>query len=126
VEALRKFEIQIHQLTPNAMVALPKLVSVVTSYDGEPLVDVFVKNYCLCWQKKKIDGLIAQFRYCTFTPRTRKTSVEVVEIVSCAKNKWGNWWDFWFYVAPEDVEGVPGLPLLSCVRTIMWRFHNLK
>jgi hypothetical protein len=47
VEVLRRFEIQIHQLTSNAMVALAKFVSVVTSYNG---------------------GLIAQFGSCTFTP----------------------------------------------------------
>jgi hypothetical protein len=36
VEVLRRFEVQIHQLTPNAMVALVKFVWVVTSYSGEP------------------------------------------------------------------------------------------
>jgi hypothetical protein len=92
------------------MVALAMFVWVVTSYGGEPSVEVFTKNYCLHWQKKKIAGLIAQFGSCTFTPRTGKTLTEVVEIVSCAKNKWGNWLDFWFCVAPEDIEGVPGMP----------------
>jgi hypothetical protein len=47
VEVLRKFEIQIHQLTPNAKVALAKYVWAVTSYGGEPSVEVFAKNYCL-------------------------------------------------------------------------------
>jgi hypothetical protein len=47
VEVLRMFEIQIHKLTPNAMVALEKFVWVVTSYGGEPSVEVFAKNYCL-------------------------------------------------------------------------------
>jgi hypothetical protein len=102
--------VQIYQLTPNAMVALAKYVWAVSSYGGEPSVEVFAKNYCLHWQKRKIGGLIAQFGSCTFTPRTGKTSAEVVEIVSCAKNKWGNWWEFWFYVAPNDVEGLPSLP----------------
>jgi hypothetical protein len=72
------------------MVVLAKYVWAVTSYGGEPFVEVFAKNYCLHWQKKKIGGLIAQFWSCTFTPRTGKTSVEVVEIVPCAKNKRGN------------------------------------
>jgi hypothetical protein len=110
VEVLRVFKIQIHHLTPNTMVALVKYVWAVTSYGGEPSVEVFTKNYCLHWQKKKIGVLIAQFGSCTFTPRIRKTSVEVVEIVPYAKNKWGNWWDFWFYVAPGDVERLSGLP----------------
>jgi hypothetical protein len=62
----------------------------VTSYSGQPSVEVFAKNYCLHWQKRKIGTKIAQFGLCTFTPRTRKTSVEVIEIVPCARNKWGN------------------------------------
>jgi hypothetical protein len=47
VEVLRKFEIQIHQLTPNVMVALEKYVWMVSSYGGEPSVEVFAKSYCL-------------------------------------------------------------------------------
>jgi hypothetical protein len=92
------------------MVALAKYVWVVSSYGGEPFVEVFMKNYCLHWQKRKIGGMIAQFGSCTFTPRTGNTSAEVIEIVLCAKNKWGNWWEFWFYVAPGDVEGLPSFP----------------
>jgi hypothetical protein len=110
VEVLRRFEVQVHQLTPNAMSALVKYVWVVSSYGVQPSVEVFTKNYCLHWQKIKIGDKIAQFGPCTFTPRTRKTSTEVVEIVPYARNKWGNWWDFWFYVAPGDVEGLPSLP----------------
>jgi hypothetical protein len=74
-------------------------------------MEVFVKNYCLHWQKRKIGDKIAQFGSCTFTLRTGKTSAEVVEIVPYDRNKWGNWWDFWFYVAPGDIEGLPSLPL---------------
>jgi hypothetical protein len=92
VEDLRRFGDQIHQLTPNAMAALAKYVWAVSSYGGEPFVEVFMKNYCLHWQKRKIGGMIAQFGSCTFTPRTGNTSAEVIEIVLCAKNKWGNWW----------------------------------
>jgi hypothetical protein len=97
-------------LTPNAMVALAKYVWAVTSYGGQPSVDVFAKNYCLHWQKRKIGNKIAQFGSCTFTPRTGKTLAEFVEIVPCARNKWGNWWDYWFYVSSEEVEDLPGLP----------------
>jgi hypothetical protein len=109
-EVLRRFEVQVHQLTPNAVVALVKYVWAVTSYGGQPSVEVFAKNYCLHCQKRKIGNKIAQFGSCTFTPRTWKTSVEVVEIEPCARNKWSNWWDFWFYVAPGDVEDLPSLP----------------
>jgi hypothetical protein len=54
IEVLRKFEIQIHQLTPNVMVALEKYVWPVSSYGGESSIEVFAKGYCLHWQKKKI------------------------------------------------------------------------
>jgi hypothetical protein len=110
VEVLRRFEVQVHQLTPNAVVALAKYVWAISSYGGQSSVEVFAKKYYLHWQKRKIGDKIAQFGSCTFTPRTGKTSSEVVEIVPYARNKWGNWWDFWFYVAPGDVEGLPSLP----------------
>jgi hypothetical protein len=61
VEVLWRFEVQIHQLTPNAMAALAKYVWVVSSYGGEPTIEVFAKNYCLHWQKRKIGDTIAQF-----------------------------------------------------------------
>jgi hypothetical protein len=74
-------------------------------------MEVFAKHYCLHWQKRKIGHKIAQFGSCTFTPRTRKTSMEVMELVPCARNKWGNWWDFWFYISEGEVEDHPGLPV---------------
>jgi hypothetical protein len=90
-EVLRRFEVQVHQLTPNVVVALAKYVWATTSYGGQPSMEVFTKHYCLLWQKRKIGHEIAQFGSCTFTPRTGKTSMEVVELVPCARNKWGNW-----------------------------------
>jgi hypothetical protein len=115
VEVLWRFKVQIHQLTPNAMEALAKHVCVVSSYSGEPSVEVFAKNYYMHLQKRKICDKIAQFGSCTFTSRIGKTSAEVIEIVPCAKNKWGNWWEFWFYVTPRDVEGLPSLsPAILC------------
>jgi hypothetical protein len=110
VEVLQRFEVQVHQLTPNAVVALAKYVWAVTLFGGQPSIEVFAKNYCLHWQKRKIGSKIAQFGSCTLTPRTRKTSAEVVELVPCARNKWGNWWDYWFYVSGSKVEDLPGLP----------------
>jgi hypothetical protein len=46
-EVLRRFNVQVHQLTPNAMVALAKYVWATTSYGGQPSVEVFAKYYCL-------------------------------------------------------------------------------
>jgi hypothetical protein len=109
VEVLQRFEVHVHQLTSNAMVALAKYVWEATSYGGQPSVEVFAKHYCLHWQKRKIGHKIAQFGSCMFTPRTGKTSMEVVELVPCARNKWGNWWDFLFYVSEGEIEDHPGL-----------------
>jgi hypothetical protein len=109
-EVLQRYDVQIHQLTPNAVVALAKYVCAVTSYGDQPSIKVFTKNYCLHWKKRKFGDEIAQFGSCTFTPRTGKTSAEVVELVPCARNKWGNWYDYWFYVAGGEVEDLPGLP----------------
>jgi hypothetical protein len=109
VEVLQRYDVQIHQLTPNAVVALAKYVWAVTLYGGHPSIEVFAKNYCLHWQKRKNGSKIAQFGSCTFTLRTGKTSTEVVELVPCARNKWGNWYDYWFYVSGGEVEDLPGL-----------------
>jgi hypothetical protein len=54
VEVLRMFDVQVHQLTPNAVVVLAKYVWAVSSYDGQPSVEAFAKNYYLHWQKRKI------------------------------------------------------------------------
>jgi hypothetical protein len=110
-EVLRRFNVQIHQLTPNAVVALSKYVWATTSYGGQPSVEVFAKYYCLHWQKRMIGDEVAQFGSCTFTPKTGKTMMDVVELVPCARNKWGNWNKFWFYVAEGTVEGHEGLPV---------------
>jgi hypothetical protein len=110
-EVLQKYDVQIHQLTPNVVVALAKYVWAVTSYGGQPSVEVFAKNYCLHWQKRNVGSKIAQFGSCIFTPRTRKTSTEVVELVPYARNKWDNWYDYWFYVAGGEVEDLPRLPV---------------
>jgi hypothetical protein len=110
-EVLRRFNVQIHQLTPNAVVALSKYVWAMTSYGGQPSVKVFEKYYCLHWQKRMIGDEVAQFGSCTFTPKTGKTTMEVVELVPCTRNKWGNWNEFWFYVAEGTVEDHEGLPV---------------
>jgi hypothetical protein len=60
-EVMQRFDVQVHQLTPNAVVALAKYVWAVTSYGGQPSVEVFAKNYCLHWPKRKIGNKIAQF-----------------------------------------------------------------
>jgi hypothetical protein len=43
-EVLQRFEVQVHQLTPNVVVALAKYVWAATSYGGQPSVEVFAKH----------------------------------------------------------------------------------
>jgi hypothetical protein len=52
---LLKYQIQIHQLTPNAIVQLSKYISAVTCPGGVPSVDGFVKRYELHYQPRKMD-----------------------------------------------------------------------
>jgi hypothetical protein len=125
-EVLRRFNVQIHQLTPNAVVALSKYVWATTSYGGQLSVEVFAKYYCLHWQKRMIGNKVAQFGSCTFTPKTGKTSMEVVELVPCARNKWGNWYEFWFYVAEGTVEDHPGLLVAEMCSHITQHTRSLK
>jgi hypothetical protein len=125
-EVLRRFDVQVHQLTPNAVVALTKYVWVVASYGGQPSVEVFAKNYCLHWQKKKIGDKIVQFGSCTFMPRTGKTSAKVMEIVPCARNKCGNWWAFGFMFLVGKSKVCLGSLRPLCALTAMWRSHDSR
>lgn len=107
VEVLEKFKVQIHQLTPNVVVALSKFVWATTTIGGGPSAKVFTKHYCLHWKK-------GQFGSCTFTPKTENTKDKVVELVPCAKNKWGGgWMENWFYVRCPKGEGWPWVSALS-------------
>jgi hypothetical protein len=51
-EVLAWFEVQLHQLTPNCYGGVGEVYFGGGYIWGDPLVDVFVKNYCLHWQKK--------------------------------------------------------------------------
>jgi hypothetical protein len=127
-EVLRRFNVQIHQLTSNAVVALSKYVWATTSYGGQPSVEVFAKYYCLHWQKRMIGDEVAQFGSCTFTPKTGKTTMQVVELVPCARNKWGNWNEFGFTSRRVPSKTMRGSPCPRCVlifthhtRPLRWR-----
>jgi hypothetical protein len=115
VEVLKHFNVQLHQLTSNAIVALSKYVWAMTTYGGEPSIEVFVKHYCLHWQKKTMGGRVMQFGSCTFTPKTGKMGGEVYELVPCAKNRWGNWFKSWFYVDLGEIVPCVAQPAASAM-----------
>jgi hypothetical protein len=52
---LLKYQIQIHHLTPSAIVQLLKYVWVVTSFDGVPSAEGFTMRYELHYQPRKMD-----------------------------------------------------------------------
>jgi hypothetical protein len=64
-DILLKFWVQLHQLTPNAIIELSKYIWAVTSFRGAPSTDGFAKRYKLLYQsrKKEIDRAEVQGRY---------------------------------------------------------------
>jgi hypothetical protein len=53
-EILLKFQVQLHQLTPNAIAQMSKYFWVVLSFGGEPSCDCFAKRYELHYQPMKV------------------------------------------------------------------------
>jgi hypothetical protein len=74
VDILRKFRVQLHHLTLNAIVQIGKFIWAVTSCGGHPTADVFTQHYELHYQNKNIhlEGceatVAAQFGCITFHP----------------------------------------------------------
>lgn len=56
VEVLKHFNIELHQLTPNTIDTLSMYVWAMTTYGGEPSIEVFAKHYCLHYQNKTVGG----------------------------------------------------------------------
>jgi hypothetical protein len=54
-DILLKFQVQIHQLTPNTIVQLSKYIWAVISFGGVPSIDGFAKRYELHYQLRKIE-----------------------------------------------------------------------
>jgi hypothetical protein len=52
---LLKFQVQLHQLTPNAIIELSNYIWAVTSFRGIPSVDRFAKRYKLHYQPRKVE-----------------------------------------------------------------------
>jgi hypothetical protein len=65
VDILLKFQVQIHQLTPNAIVQLSKYIWAVTGFGGILSAEGFTKMYELHYQPRKIevDGVEVQGQY---------------------------------------------------------------
>jgi hypothetical protein len=98
-DILLKFLVQIHQLTPNAIVYLSKYIWVVASFGGVPSAEGFMKRYELHYQPKSMDvdgvELLLQYSCLNFHA---KHGGQQVKLTVAMKNKWsGAWTQAWFY-----------------------------
>jgi hypothetical protein len=84
-DILLKFQVQLHQLTPNAIAQLSKYFWAVTSFGGIPSGDGFAKRYELHYQLKKmeVDGAVveAQFGCLSFHAKRYKGSGAKLSLV---------------------------------------------
>jgi hypothetical protein len=95
---LLKYQVQLHQLTPNAIAQLSKYFWAVLSFGGESSSDGFAKHYELHYQPKKVvvDGFerFQQFSVINFHARQGG----VAGLTQAIKNKWlTGWTRAWFY-----------------------------
>jgi hypothetical protein len=90
VDILLKFQVQLNQLTPNAITQLSKYFWVVISFGGVPSADVFAKRYELQYQPKKIDvdeaAMQAQFGCINFHEKHYRG--DGAKLTLGIKNKW--------------------------------------
>jgi hypothetical protein len=98
-DILLKFQAQLHQLMPNAMVQLSKCIWTVMSFREIPSADSFTKRYELHFQLRKIevDGAEVQEQYGWLNFHA-KCGGQRAKLTIAVKNKWsGAWTEAWFY-----------------------------
>jgi hypothetical protein len=98
-DILLKFQVQLHQLTPNAIIQLSKYIWAVTSFEGVPSADGFAKRYELHYQSRKMEvdraEVQGQYRCLNFHA---KCGDQQVKHTVAVKNKWSRaWTQAWFY-----------------------------
>jgi hypothetical protein len=88
-DILLKYQIQIHQLTPNAIVQLLKYIGAVTSFDGVPSAEGFAKRYELHYQPRKVDvddvEMVGQYGCINFHAMH---GIQRSKLTVAVKNKW--------------------------------------
>jgi hypothetical protein len=98
-DILLKYQIQIHQLTPNAIVQLSKYIWAATSFSSIPSADGFAKRYELHHQSRKMDvgGADVQRQYSCINFHARCGNNQA-KLTVAVKNKWPVAWPHaWFY-----------------------------
>jgi hypothetical protein len=113
-DILRKFQMELHQLTPNVIVQITKFIWAVTSCRDRPNAEVFPHHYELHYQKKKIhlegsETMFAlQFECISFHS---SRSGNCARLTPATQNKWTSGRDsHWFYckVPSEKDKGFKG------------------
>ena len=98
-EVLKRFEIYLHQLTPNAIVTLSVYIWALQSQGKSANVEGFCRVYELHYQTKaKVDGLHKNFGCYNFAYR-KDTKAPVMGY----RTKWPSGWkNEWFYVKANE------------------------
>jgi hypothetical protein len=101
LDILHKFQVQLHQLTPNAIVQISKFISTAMTCGGRPNAKLYAHHYELHYQNKKIhlEGsettFAAQFG-CIFFHTSRFGNH--ARLTQATWNNWTSGWDsHWFY-----------------------------
>lgn len=76
---LRRYRIQLHELAPDAIAHLSKFVRAMTSYGGDPEIEVFVKYFVLRCRpcRLRLQGVVHVFFFCVCV-QGRRSSCFVV------------------------------------------------
>jgi hypothetical protein len=98
-EVLKKFEIYLHQLTPNAIVRLSVYIWALRSQGASANIEGFCRVHELHYQTKvRANGLPKNFRCYNFAYR-KDTKAPVIGY----RNKWPTGWtNEWFYVKANE------------------------
>jgi hypothetical protein len=125
-EVLNRFNVQVHQLTSNVVVALSKYVWATTSYGRQPSVEVFVKYYCLHWQKRMIGNKISQLGLVHLRRRSARLRWKSLSWFPAPAINGATGGSFGSTLPRAQSKTIRGSPWLRCARIIIRRTRSLK
>ena len=110
-EVLKKFEIYLHQLTPNAIVRLSVFIWALRSQGMSPDAEAFCRVHELHYQTKaRADGLHENFGCYNFTYR-KDTKAPVLSY----HTKWPTGWKGeWFYIKADEKKRGKLMTMVMC------------
>lgn len=99
-DVLRRFEIQLHQLTPNAFARLSVFAMAMKMLGHAPNADMFLRFYETQRKRSEVwDPIIGkklplEFGAFNFVPKKTRGTITIVPMY---RNKWPQWTKYWFY-----------------------------